>query len=63
MKKEYLNPDMLVVNIETTGMLAQSPFGMDDDHPVSGGNSLAPGYEEDFDDEEDEGNSWGYKKY
>ena len=37
MKKEYMKPDMEVVKIMTTGMLATSSLGIGDDLPDAGG--------------------------
>lgn len=62
MKKQYMTPDMLVVGIETCNLMAGS-LPLSDKGDGTTGGALAPGYEDDFDDEEEEGDSWGYKKY
>lgn len=55
MKKIYLTPELLVVKIQTSGMLAVSGFndGIDDEIYGDGGDALAREFDE-FDETEDE---------
>ena len=49
MKKEYINPEMLVVEVETMGMLALSKI----DEGATSNEMLSPSYGYDEEDEED----------
>lgn len=55
MKKIYLTPELLVVKIQTSGMLAVSGFndGIDDALNGDGGDALSREFDE-FDEIEDE---------
>jgi len=53
MKKEYISPDMLVVTLQTTGMMAASPLGKYD-KPVGTSGALSRRQGMDYDDEEED---------
>ena len=40
MKKEYINPEVKVIEIEV-GTLCEGSFGMDNEHKVGAGSSLS----------------------
>ena len=54
MKKEYMSPEAIAIQIQTAGMLAVSGFDevVDTSDPIDAGDLLAP--EEEFDFEEDD---------
>ncbi len=53
MKKTYINPELQVIVMKTTGMLAQSPNGkLDPTKNVGAGDVEANGFDFDEDDED-----------
>lgn len=68
MKKEYINPEMLVVKMETTAGVLTESMGMNGTGGIPG-QSLAPHYyfsdedEDEFDEEEEYTHSGRRKRY
>ena len=60
MKKEYINPEMEIVEIEVThSILAGSELGKNPGEPIGGGDALSPDFDFNFDPDILNSPEWG----